>query len=52
MMDKIDYLQSENDTPCRVLAKPQKRKSPPDLLLSKWDDEAYLQIKIAGKYDG
>jgi hypothetical protein len=50
-MDKIDYLQSKNDTPCRIWAKPQKYKSPPDLLLSKWEDEAYLQIKTAGKYE-
>ena len=46
---KTGFLTSIRDTPCRITYPAQARKAPPELFLSKWEEEAYLGLKTAGK---
>ena len=51
MMKAFNHIQSREDTPCSVIAAPERRRSPPDLNISKWCEEAYLSIRTAEKHE-
>lgn len=50
-MNSFDYIQSKDDTPCRVNAYPRKRRCPPDINLSKWDEEAFISIRTSDRHE-